>query len=89
LGVAHHKGGIPTRQGDRVRFCISDVFLPGPEELPTELSQSAEIEGKIVDFSDSGLQVRVFAVVDVGGDLTVVVPVKKLHLIEGTVSENE
>ena len=66
-----------------MRFRVSDVFLPSPEELPTEPSQSAEMEGKIVDFSDSGLQVRVFAVVDVGGDQSVVVPVKKLHLIGG------
>jgi hypothetical protein len=71
-----------------VRFRVSDVFLPSSEQLPTQLSQSAEMEGRIVDFSDSGLQVRVFAVVDVGGDQPVVVPVKKLHVIGQTAPEN-
>jgi hypothetical protein len=63
-----------------VRFRMSDVFLPNPEEF-TE-SQPAEMEGTLVDFSDSGLQSRVFGVVEVIGGQTVVVPVKKLQLIE-------
>jgi hypothetical protein len=45
------------------------------------------MEGKIVDFSDSGLQFRAFAVVDVGDAQTVVVPVKKLHRIQGSEAE--
>lgn len=82
LRVARHEGGIPTRQGDRVRFRISDIFLPSPAELPTELSQSPELEGEIVDFSDSGLELRVFAVVEISGLRTVVIPVSRLEVVE-------
>ena len=78
------KGAYPTRQGDKVRFRVSDVFLPSQEELPTELSQSAgaEMEGEIVDFSDSGLEPRVFAVVEISGSRTLVIPVSKLAVVE-------
>jgi len=47
------------------------------------------MEGTIVDFSDSGLQLRVFAVIEVCGEQTVVVPVRKLRLVEGTESKSE
>jgi hypothetical protein len=40
------------------------------------------MEGKIVDFSDSGLELRVFAVVEISGRRTVVIPVSRLELAE-------
>lgn len=76
-----------TRQGDRVSFRISDVFLPPAEELLKPLSPDSEMEGTIIDFSDSGSKPRVFAVVEVVKKNTVVVPVSELQLIE-TKTEN-
>ena len=72
------KGGWPTREGDKVRFFVSDVFLPGPEEMFGVLSADALLEGTVVSFSDSGSEERVFAVVDVIRRQTVVVPVDRL-----------
>ena len=72
--------GIPTREGDRVRFQVADVFLPSVEEV-LALSPTAELEGVVIDFSDSGSTSRVFAVVDVIRRQNVVVPVEKLEVI--------
>jgi hypothetical protein len=76
------KGGIPTRQGDTVRFRISDIFLPSPEEMQTQSSEALEMEGQIVDFSDSGYEPRVFAVVQLAGPRTVVVLVSRLEVVK-------
>lgn len=65
--------------GDRVRFSLDSVFLPGPDETRASLSLESEVEGTIVDFSDSGPTPRAFAVVDVIRQQTVVVPVDKLR----------
>jgi hypothetical protein len=40
------------------------------------------MEGKIVDFSDSGLELRVFAIVQISGPRTVVIPVSRLEVVE-------
>ena len=65
-----------------MRFQISDVFLPGPEELLTAPSPQSELEGTVVDFSDSGGTPRFFALVEVVSRRTLVVPVKKLERVE-------
>lgn len=67
--------------GDKVRFSASDVFLPSQEILLAPPPAEAELEGTVVDFSDSGARARVFAVVDVVRKQTVVVPVEKLEII--------
>ena len=85
-GISQRKRGISTRQGDTVRFRISDVFLPGPAEMLADTSQDPEMEGQIVDFSDSGLEQRVFAVVQLPGPQTVVVPVARLEVVEANES---
>src|ERR1700730_10973178 len=54
-----------TREGDSVRFRLSDVFLPSREELLLAWPGEAEVEGTIVEFSDSGSMPRTFAVVEV------------------------
>ena len=41
-----------------------------------------EMEGTIVDFSDSGQRPRFFALVDVVRRQTLVVPVDKLHCVQ-------
>lgn len=70
------------QEGDRVRFRISDVFLPGPEELLAAPSTQSELEGTVVDFSDSGATPRFFALVEVVTKKTLVIPVKKLEPVE-------
>jgi hypothetical protein len=67
-----------THIGDRVRFSVASIFLPDPEAAV--LSPTSEMEGVIVDFSDSGNARRAFAVVEVVRTETVVVPVNKLRL---------
>lgn len=57
---------------------MSEVFLPDVEELRATWADTAEVEGTIVDFSDSGSASRVFAVIEVLQRYTVVVPVAKL-----------
>lgn len=54
---------------------MSDVFLAGTNGLQVD---STEVDGTIVDFSDSGEATRVFAVVEVIQRQTVVVPAAKL-----------
>ncbi len=54
---------------------MSDVFLADTDGLRAD---PAEVEGTIVDFSDSGDAPRVFAVVEVIQRQTVVVPAAKL-----------
>jgi hypothetical protein len=73
--------GLPTREGDRVRFHLSDVFLPTPEEVSALSTADAEMEGTIISFSDSGAKLNYFAVVDVVRKQSVVVAVDKLNVI--------
>jgi hypothetical protein len=76
-----------TRKGDKVRFRFSDVFLPSPEEVFGALAPDASLEGVVVSFSDSGSELRVFAVVDVVRRQTLVVPVNKVTVVS-TEAEN-
>jgi hypothetical protein len=72
-----------------VRFRISDVFLPDPEEMLTETSQTLEMEGQIVHFSDSGLEQSVFAVVQLPGLRRVIVPVSRLEVVKAKAASDE
>ena len=74
--------GVVTEVGDRVRFSVADVFLPNPEAVFVAGPGEGEVEGTVVDFSDSSSKARVFAVVDVLLKQTVVVPVEKLRKTE-------
>jgi hypothetical protein len=47
------------------------------------------MEGKIIDFSDSGLDKRVFAVVKLSGLRTVVVPITQLEVVKASARPNE
>lgn len=78
------EGRWQTREGDKVRFLASDVFLPGPEEVFSALAADTPLEGTVVGFSDSGSEPRVFAVVDVIRRQTVVVPVDRLRDVSVT-----
>ncbi len=67
-----------------MRFHLSDVFLPTPEEVCALSASDMELEGTIVSFSDSGQKADYFAVVDVVRKQSVVVAVDKLDvLLEG------
>lgn len=76
-----------TQKGDRVRFSISDAFLPGAEELATLATSNETVEGTVIDFSDSGPKADYFAVVDVIRRRTVVVPVEKLEVVRGNLGD--
>jgi hypothetical protein len=78
-----------TREGDTVRFHLSDVFLPSLEDLQTALQREAEVEGTIVDFSDSGSKPCAFAVVEVCRKQTVIVPVFKLQIVTRAEAKND
>ena len=71
-------GRSSTEKGDHVSFRVGDVFLPNAQELTAMWADATEVEGTIVDFSDSGSAFRVFAVVEVIQKHTVVVPVERL-----------
>lgn len=83
-GAERRRGRLLTREGDRVHFRISDVFLPRPEDLIIASSAEEEVEGTIVGFSDSGSEPRAFAVVDVVQSQNVVVPTAKLRIVSSS-----
>jgi hypothetical protein len=78
LGRSRTAGGHQIRVGDKVRFQVADIFLPTRDDLPQVLATALELEGTVTDFSDSGPQPCVFAVVDVIAHHNVVLPVNKL-----------
>jgi hypothetical protein len=81
VGELGFRGSNPTQTGDKVRFRVSDVFLPNEEAVLATPQAEEELEGIIVDFSDSGHKARVFALVDVVRRQTLVVPVEKLETV--------
>jgi hypothetical protein len=74
-----------TQKGCHVRFHLADVFLPNAEDLHAVWGEQEELEGTVVDFSDSGSRRDAFAVVqiEVLVKKTAIVPVEKLTLAEG------
>jgi hypothetical protein len=82
-GLEPAPGGLLTRKGDRVRFSISDAFLPAAEELAAAAEPDEKLEGTVIDFSDSGPELSYFAVIDVIRRRTIVVPVEKVEILQG------
>jgi hypothetical protein len=72
---------VGTHKGDKVSFAMSDVFLPGPEDVLPAMVVTDEIEGTVFGFSDSGVLSRAFAVVEVVRKQEIIVPVDKLRVI--------
>jgi len=70
-----------TQEGDKVRFRVSDVFLPSPEDILSGPNLELYLEGVILSFSDSGDASRVYAVVDVIRHQTMVVPVNRMAVV--------
>ena len=73
---------LPTRVGDQVKFRAADVFVWPEEEPLSALAPNAEVQGRLVGFSDSGAEQRVFAVVEVPRVQNVIVRVSDLEVIE-------
>jgi hypothetical protein len=63
---------------------VADIFLPAVDDLSKALTSTNQLEGNVVDFSDSGMIPRVFAVVDVIARRSFVVPVEKLQKLGET-----
>jgi hypothetical protein len=70
-----------THIGDRVSFRIADVFLPEPSEVLANLTPEVETNGVIVEFSDSGNNLRAYAVVRITAQQSVLLPVSALHVL--------
>jgi len=80
---SHHElGRCGTRVGDQVVLQLSGIFLPSPEQAAARLALDDEVEGTIVEFSDSGSVPQAFAIVSVKRSVTVVVPTDRLRLVE-------
>ena len=67
--------------GDRVAFRIADVFLPEPLEVLASLTEDLEANGIITEFSDSGSNVRTYAVVRITPQQVVVIRVEALRVL--------
>ncbi len=64
--------------GPRVRFRLSEVFLPPPERVRELLEGSVELIGTLVALSDSGDRPGEFGIVRLSEGINVVVPVTAL-----------
>jgi hypothetical protein len=63
-----------------VRFHLVDVFLPNATDLRGTSLEEEELEGTVIDFSDSGITSNAFAVIEIIQKRTVIVPIEKLRL---------
>ncbi len=68
---------------------MSDIFLPSPGGALAAIPEETELEGTIVDFSDSGLKSRFFAVIEVVRTQSLIVPVDKLEVIKTSTIDGE
>ena len=68
--------------GDRVSFRISDVFLPEPNEVLVSLTLDVEVNGVVVEFSDSGSSPRAYALIRISNRRSVLLPLGALHLLK-------
>jgi hypothetical protein len=50
-----------------VTFRICDAYVPEPGQILSELHGKDQLEGKVIDVSDAGIQKEAFAVVEVQG----------------------
>ncbi len=64
-----------------MKFHVSDAFLPSPAELHAAFSGAEELEGTVIDFSDSGKTHRAFALIEVTQQRTVIIPTRRLEMV--------
>jgi len=66
-------------RNQRVRFKIRDVYHPDPAQVLSDLHGDDLLIGKVIEFSDSGMQKDAFVVVEVEGiEEPVIVPVERI-----------
>lgn len=70
------------RPGHRVRFRVGDVFLPSAAAVLGSLGEDTQLVGAVIDLSDSGDRTGTFAVVRIGDDVNVVLPVTALSVVD-------
>jgi hypothetical protein len=73
-----------TEKGNKVTFHLADVFFPSAEELRGVFRYEEELEGTVVNFSDSGSRPNAFAIVEVICKQKVVIPIEKLQPVKCT-----
>ena len=62
-----------------VRFKVSDVTIPGPQEVVNELYGRDIVQGKVVDITVSGAMEQAFIVVKVEGlNALIILPAEKV-----------
>jgi hypothetical protein len=62
-----------------VHFRICDVYHPDPAQVLIDLHGNDVLRGKVIDLSDSGMQVDAFVVVEVDGlRQAVIVPIERI-----------
>lgn len=76
-----------AQKGDRVVFRIAHAYLPEARDLLADLTDQAELEGVVTDFSDAGTEAQAFAIVRIYDRRVVVVPAEKLRVV--TLSDPE
>ena len=82
-------GRSATERGNKVRFHVADVFLPNAEEVRALFGSEEELEGIVMNFSDSGSRSKAFAIVEVVRRQTVVIPVERLQPMQDKTSQAE
>ncbi len=74
---------VSLKPGENVRFALSEVICPAPDELYKQIGSGLEIEGQVVFLSDYGKLRGHFVIVQVKGiHVPLIVPVENLQLIE-------
>ena len=62
-----------------VRFKVSDVAIPGPQEVVNELYGRDIVQGKVVDITESGAKEQAFIIVKVEGmNAPLILPAEKV-----------
>lgn len=65
-----------------MNFRVSDIYIPDPQEILKELYENSVLEGKVIDFTDSGKSENAFVVVQAKGiNNFLIVPVEKVSEI--------
>ncbi|MEQ1545843.1 MAG: hypothetical protein ABL924_12470 [Methyloglobulus sp.] len=63
-----------------MKFRVSDIYFPDPQEVVKDLYENKVLDGKVVDLSDSGKQEDAFVVVQVEGvKKFLIVPIDKVE----------
>lgn len=74
---------ISLQTGSTATFAIGDVLCPDAAEVLRHTGPELKVRGRILYFSDSGLDPDRFAIVEVAGiQMPLIVPVDRLCLVD-------